>query len=51
VFFGTGDAAGVERLGVRWPSGREQAFEHLPVRAVVEITEGGEPKVRAASRP
>ncbi|MGE5126251.1 MAG: CRTAC1 family protein, partial [Betaproteobacteria bacterium] len=41
VFFGTGDAARVERLEVRWPSGRTQAFEGLPVRSTVRITEGG----------
>jgi hypothetical protein len=49
VFFGTGDATVVDRLEIRWPSGRVQAFEGLPVRATVEINEGGAPKVRAAS--
>jgi hypothetical protein len=49
VFFGTGDAATLERLEVRWPSGRVQGFEGLPARATVEITEGGEPKVVVAS--
>jgi enediyne biosynthesis protein E4 len=47
VFFGTGDAPSVERLEVRWPSGRVQAFEGLPGRATVEIAEGGEPRVLA----
>jgi hypothetical protein len=50
VFFGTGDAAGVARLEVRWPSGRVQSFENLPVRATVEIAEGGAPRVRPSSR-
>ena len=49
VFFGTGDAARVDRLEIRWPSGRTQAFEGLPVRATVEITEGGAPKLTAAA--
>ena len=44
VFFGTGDAARVDRLEIRWPSGRTQAFEGLPVRATVEIGEGGAPR-------
>ena len=49
VFFGTGDAAAVERLEIRWPSGRVQAFERLPARATVAITEGGEPRVLGAA--
>lgn len=49
VFFGTGDAALVERLEVRWPSGREQTFEGLPVQATVELTEAAAaPRVAAA---
>jgi hypothetical protein len=50
VFFGTGDAARVERLEVRWPSGREQSFTGLPVRATIQILEGGEPRVAANRR-
>ena len=50
VFFGTGDAASVERLEIRWPSGQAQAFEGLPVRSTVEIREGGAPKLTAAPR-
>jgi hypothetical protein len=49
VFFGTGDAARIDRLEVRWPSGRAQAFAGLPVRATVEITEAGAPKLAAAA--
>jgi hypothetical protein len=45
VFFGTADAPAVERIQIRWPSGRVQVLESLPVRATVEVTEGGEPKV------
>jgi hypothetical protein len=50
VFFGTGEAERVDRLEIRWPSGRTQAFEGLPTRATVEIREGGAPKVTAAHR-
>jgi enediyne biosynthesis protein E4 len=50
VFFGTGDAERVDRLEIRWPSGRTQAFAGLPVRATVEINEGGTPKLTAARR-
>jgi tetratricopeptide (TPR) repeat protein len=44
VFFGTGDASVVDRLEIRWPSGRVQALERLPVRATVEVVEGGAPR-------
>jgi hypothetical protein len=50
VFFGTGDAVSVERLEVRWPSGRVQALEGLPVRATVTLTEGGAPRVAGEGR-
>jgi hypothetical protein len=50
VFFGTGDAARIERLELRWPSGREQSFTGLPVRATIRILEGGEPLVAASGR-
>jgi hypothetical protein len=50
VFFGTGDAARIERLELRWPSGREQSFTGLPVRATIRILEGGEPQVAATGR-
>jgi hypothetical protein len=48
VFFGTGDAPRIDTLEVRWPSGREQTFTGLPVRASIRIEEGGEPRVAAA---
>ncbi len=47
VFFGVGDAARVDKVEVRWPSGRVQTFEGLPVRATVRLTEGGDPQVVA----
>jgi len=48
VFFGTGEAARVERLEVTWPSGRVQTFENLPVRATIRLREGEEPQVSGA---
>jgi enediyne biosynthesis protein E4 len=50
VFFGTGDAARVDRLEVRWPSGRVESFADLPVRSTVRIREGGQPQVAADGR-
>jgi hypothetical protein len=50
VFFGTGDTARVDTLEVRWPSGRVDSFENLPVRTTVEIREGGPPKVVSVIR-
>ena len=47
VFFGTGSASSVERLEIRWPSGRVQVLEDLPVRATVRILEGAQPDVVA----
>jgi len=48
VFLGTGEAAAVEQLEIRWPSGRVQRFSDLPVRATLVLTEGGTPEVHAA---
>jgi hypothetical protein len=50
VFFGTGDASRLDRLEVRWPSGREQSFTGLPVRATISLLEGGEPQLAANRR-
>jgi len=50
VFFGTGDVQRIDRLEVRWPSGRVQTFEDVPVRATIRILEGGEPQVAAPRR-
>jgi hypothetical protein len=50
VFFGLGDAETVDRLEIRWPSGRTQSFEGLPGRAAVRIKEGEQPHVEPARR-
>ena len=39
--FGLGDAARIERLEVRWPSGRRQVFEDLPGDRRLTIHEAG----------
>ena len=50
--FGTGAAGLIDRLEIRWPGGRSQSFEDLPVRATIRITEGERPEVlRAGSQP
>ena len=45
VHFGLGDAEAVERLEVRWPSGRRQAFGPLAAGRLYRIVEG-EPAAR-----
>jgi hypothetical protein len=49
VHFGVPDPAAVERLVVRWPSGREQQFAGEEARALlnhhVRLVEGGNPEV------
>lgn len=37
---GLGDAARVERVSVRWPSGRHESWDDLPVRAFRQLVEG-----------
>jgi Flp pilus assembly protein TadD/peroxiredoxin len=48
VFFGVGKAKGNVRASVRWPSGRTQTFEDLPVNHRIEIEEGAS---SVATRP
>ena len=40
--FGVGAAREIERLEVRWPSGRRDVIEHVAVNGILTITEGGE---------
>lgn len=49
VHFGLGKAAKVERLEVRWPSGRREQFAVGAVDKIVELTEGGGTVVKAAA--
>lgn len=42
VLFGLGTEARIERMDVRWPSGRMQAFRGVPVDRYVTVTEGQE---------
>ena len=45
LHFGLGDAERVDRLEVRWPSGRRQVFGDLPARRLVRLVEGGAPEI------
>jgi hypothetical protein len=40
--FGVGAAREIDRLEVRWPSGRRDVLEHVAVNAILTITEGGD---------
>ena len=40
VHLGLGGAAGVDRLEIRWPSGRTEVLEAVPGGQIVTITEG-----------
>ena len=42
IFFGIGDAEAVTRATIRWPSGVEQGFEHLPAGHRIAIDEGSD---------
>jgi hypothetical protein len=48
VFFGIGDARKIDRLEVRWPSGRVQSFPDLPVRATIRVLEGNRPEIETS---
>ena len=39
LLFGLGDATGVDRLHVAWPSGREADFANLPANETVVVVE------------
>ena len=40
LLLGVGDAQRIDRLTLRWPRGRVQEFENLPVDSRIRITEG-----------
>ncbi len=42
LHFGLGDAAEIEELVVRWPSGTVQRHPDVPLNRVVTVTEGGD---------
>ena len=46
VHFGLGDAAVVDRVEVRWPSGRVETLQKVSANQVIECTEGEVPKFR-----
>jgi hypothetical protein len=39
LHFGLGSAAGIDKIVIHWPSGREQTLEHQPVDRVISIEE------------
>jgi hypothetical protein len=51
VLFGLGTRSRVDRLEVRWPSGRVQSWTDLPADQGLEITEGSEPKPEPIAPP
>ncbi|MFQ5733486.1 MAG: CRTAC1 family protein [Planctomycetaceae bacterium] len=58
LLVGVGKAERIDRLSVRWPSGRVQEFQNLPVDSRLAITEGDDrysatplPKTPAKPRP
>ncbi len=40
--FGVGSADRIDKLTIRWPTGKQQVFEDLPVDCVIQIVEGAE---------
>jgi hypothetical protein len=48
VHAGLGEAAGIERVEVRWPNGNEEVWKDVPIRKIVTLVEGrgdGAPKI------
>ncbi len=50
VHFGLGDVERVERLYVRWPSGRTDELQDLPVDRLLTIHEGSDPQQQPSAR-
>jgi hypothetical protein len=48
---GLGDASEVERVEVRWPSGRRQSWERLPADGFYVLREGAPAAERQTFRP
>jgi hypothetical protein len=49
LHFGLGDAAELEQIEVRWPSGLRQRFEGVAADQLLTIVEGEEPRAAAAA--
>jgi hypothetical protein len=39
VHFGVGGARELDDVEIRWPSGRAQRLNHIPVNRIVDVTE------------
>jgi enediyne biosynthesis protein E4 len=50
ALFGLGPAAAVDRLEVRWPSGRTELYAHLPVDQAIVLAEGSGQEVEDRAR-
>ena len=51
LILGVGEAERIDRLSVRWPTGKIQWFEKLPVNSEITITEGQSDYTAGALRP
>ena len=49
--FGLGDAAGIERLEVRWPSGARTELRDLPAGKLLVVDEGGSWQAWSPGKP
>ena len=38
--FGLGEAARVEEIRIRWPSGKEEVLKDIPANRILHVTEG-----------
>ncbi|HXF06394.1 MAG TPA: ASPIC/UnbV domain-containing protein [Blastocatellia bacterium] len=51
IHFGLGRKARIERLEIRWPSGRVQTFDNMEADRFVQLKEGGEPETVRLRKP
>src|SRR5262249_20271762 len=51
ILFGLGAQTQADRLTVRWPSGRQQTFENVPIDRYSRLVEGNPEVFPAASAP
>ena len=49
--FGLGEAARVEEIRIRWPSGKEEVLKDIPVNRILQVTEGRPSEFSAAPGP
>ena len=49
--FGLGEAARVEEIRIRWPSGKEEVLKDIPANRILQVTEGRPSEFSAAPGP